>query len=241
MEDPQTPDVHALASRLDALERLGRRRRAIVAALAVVAVTALLLGQAAGPAAEQLELRNGEGGVYASLRHTRDQGAALVLLDGKERERVSLRVAADGAPSIRLVDRAGSERVELALLDESTPRILLRDDAGTERAKLLLMPEGSPLLYLKDATGTTRVELASLWTGLNGLVVFNPDERPQVVLTAAPEAGASLRLADGAGVGRLKVGVGPRGAPRIETAGPDGKTSWQAPPQPEAEKKPPTP
>ncbi len=241
----QTPTMHSLASRIETLERSSRRRRVLIIALVITAVTPLLLGQGAAPAAESLELRDAEGDVYASITHTAEAGAALILHDDKQRDRITLRVGTDGVPSIRLIDRAGTDRVELALLDESTPRLLLRDDAGTERAKLLLMPEGSPLLYLKDATGTTRVELASLWTGLDGMVIFDAMERPRMLRAAQPDAGVSLRLADTAGVVRLTAGVDPRGTPLVETAGEDGRITWQVPPpedvSPEPEKKPSAP
>ena len=97
--------------------------------------------------------------------------------------------------------------------------ILLRDVSSKERAKLFLMPDGAPLLYLNDESGEKRVELASMSSGLNGLIIFDAQHQPRYLFSALPgleNPFAGLVILGAGGHPTLRVGATPDGAPVVE-------------------------
>ena len=88
------------------------------------------------------------------------------------------------------------------------------------------MPDGSPLLYLKDEKGTNRVELASLWTGLSGLAIFDEAGRLRGLFSALPNQKHGMVWLDAEGIPKVQVGLTADGRPVV--TGLDGATEPKA-------------
>jgi len=115
-----TPDLAALAARLDALEDSVRRARSLALVAAVIAIAALVLALVApgAPAesergvivAREVQVHGPEGDAGATLGVGPDGTPYLAFRHRDGVVRVGMGVPADGLPSLVLLDATGQVR-----------------------------------------------------------------------------------------------------------------------------------
>lgn len=194
----------ALSSRLEALEREGRRLRrmnmiifvgaALILGLgvALVAVSARygVPGTAADiVAARQFVLRGPDGSVRGVWGIDKEGAVRLVLQDGGERPRARLNLLQDGSAGLTFSDSAGHPRAVFAFLPDQSTSIVIADETGKSRAVLGVSDEGGATVVFADRGGATR---AGLGVDRNGSGSFTLTDRlGRDLANPEPQPGAS--------------------------------------------------
>ena len=107
----QTPDWHAMLTRLEKVEMQNRRLKLMEVVVLVLVSAALLMGQALPKSqiveAESFIVRDMNGKPRAVLRVGPDGSTGLGLYDKDGKIRASLAMWPDGSPDLRLLDANG--------------------------------------------------------------------------------------------------------------------------------------
>ncbi|HSB69691.1 MAG TPA: hypothetical protein VLT62_10190 [Candidatus Methylomirabilis sp.] len=151
----QTPDLAAVVTRLERVERQNRRMRVGGIMVLLVASVGLLMGQAMPKAttveAEAFVVRDSTGKQRVALHLAPDGGAALSFFDPAGMGRATLRVDREGSPDLTLLDQAAQNRAVLRVERSGAPRLILFDPAGTPRASLYyVVADGTGILQLSN-------------------------------------------------------------------------------------------
>lgn len=150
----QTPDLTAVVTRLEKVERQNRRMKVGGIMVLLVAGVGLLMGQAMPKAttveAEAFVVRDATGKQRAALHLAPDGGATLSLFDPAGIGRAALRVDREGSPDLTLIDQAATNRAVLRVGRNGSPGLALSDAAGKPRATLYVVSDGSGLLQLSN-------------------------------------------------------------------------------------------
>jgi hypothetical protein len=134
MTDPTLDD---LTTRLERLERQGRRwkRAAFVVLLGAAAV--VVMGQAPphrlpkSLEAEEFVLRDSRGQVRASLGTAQGSNSTVLQFHGENgKPRTRITVASDGTSSLEVMDTGDHVRLLLGVRDNGVPRIWLGNETG---------------------------------------------------------------------------------------------------------------
>jgi hypothetical protein len=196
------PDLVALVSRVDHLERAHRRLRGLVI-LALVAATAwAAIGPSPRPGLAAGAATEASGPVVAAER--------FVLRDTTGRVGAALGWQ-DGTPGLILYDRRGTARAQLVVGPDDAPGLALLDSDGKPRIAFALFRRGEARPGAAPPADTSP-----------GLVLFDPSAKPRVALRATPGAGATLELSDPTGEPRATLGVQPGGLPALRLVGTNG-------------------
>jgi hypothetical protein len=134
MTDPTLDD---LTTRLERLERQGRRwkRTAFVVLLGAVALA--VMGQAPqhrlpkSLEAEEFVLRDSRGQVRASLGTAQGSNSTVLQFHGENgKPRTRITVASDGTSSLEVMDTGDHVRLLLGVRENGVPRIWLGNETG---------------------------------------------------------------------------------------------------------------
>lgn len=150
----QTPDLAAVVTRLEQVERQNWRLKVGGILVSLVVCAGLLMGQAMPKAttveAEAFVVRDATGKQRAALHLAPDGGATLSFFDPAGIGRAALRVDREGSPDLTLIDQAAKNRAVLRVERNGSPGLVLFDAAGKPRATLYVVSDGSGLLQLSN-------------------------------------------------------------------------------------------
>ena len=166
------PDLQAVLSRLEKLERESGRMKRIAAAAVLALAAVALMGQAQAPArprvveAEKFVVRSPDGQVWAELGadvgDDHAEKAALRLFDRHGKARVDLTVVSSGSrrvlPSLKLFGREPGDEASLAMFNDGSSGLGL--STASEGGRRLTLTGGRwPALTLHDDHGAPRAVL----------------------------------------------------------------------------------
>jgi hypothetical protein len=178
-----------LVTRIQTLEREGRRLKRLWMATMVAMATILGLGTALvivsqhglpGSVPDVIEarqflLRDPSGAVRGAWGTLPDGSLRLTLQAPGTKAGVTLTALKGGAAGLTISDSSGRSRGVLGLLPDETTSLTFGDRSGTTRSSLGLNPEGSATLILADRGGAVRASMGVDSRGAGTLTVI---ERP---------------------------------------------------------------
>jgi hypothetical protein len=215
VEPTSTPDLVARVARL---ESSSRRDRAIVLAVALVA---LATAQTPGPGATPVVIRDGTGS-SATL-----SGKGLTVRDAAGHERAFIGIDADNRPSVDLGDSTGRLRESMYLLNE-LPVLRQFDSAGKRRAEIRLDASNDGELLLNDANEKLRLALFRTTGGDPQLALYGTDEKLRAYF-ATDDDSPYLVMRDGAGTTRIYAGGYKDGSIGVDIRNAANTVMWKAP------------
>lgn len=236
----ETPDLRALAERLEKLEKEKRRLQNIAGGVSILFAVVILFLALGVVSLFALQLWPGGEDLKAGK---------IVLVDADGNDRMIL--SAEGeSPSLVLLHANGNARAELKLNENGLGVLQFSDEAGERR--VILESAGAQTasaLAFHDRDGKRRIALTEYF-GIPELVVNDEFERPRVAI-GENRGRAELRLLDSAGKDRVRLAVegdepvfdfmdgGGRarlsmslnagGDPEFEMLDPEGQPVFQAP------------
>jgi hypothetical protein len=168
-----------VCERLTRLERQNRRWKLGAAALLVLGVLSLIVGQS-GPNKKILEadafvVTDSGGTGRAVLSMSDSQGPTLTMNDGQGRTRAVLSVLQDKA-CLALLDPDGTPRLRFGA-DARGSEIVFNDKDSVTRLSLQQDADGS-LIALGDATANARIGIGVPADDTAHMTIFNQSERP---------------------------------------------------------------
>lgn len=223
----ETPDLQAIAERLERLEKQNRRFKHAAILLLVVASAILLMGQAAPKQtveANRFLLRDSYGKIRAELGFLQGQVPSLRVFDATGEEGAALGVGEHGfvtlsnakrgsvvsmtaEAGILLFGRATESGINLVdaakqtratlVVDNNVPVLNLNDRSGRPRASVEVQDAG-PVLIFRDANKTTRVGLSA---GKSGAAISFHDSngKPRLFLSTSAQKGPAIETFDAGG------------------------------------------
>lgn len=224
-----TPDASVSLAALQEQVRGLRRRTRALELLAGVAVLALVLVAARGPAAAEVLRARG-------LVLEDDQGRARLLL-GVNVPEVAERLRKDPAAGLVLLDEQGHDRLQMGhvggpqmggtLQERISPAtgLSVNDAAGDERGGFGLMDNGRAVMGLDAPSGEGVMLFVAPDLGMNGLMInsHTGDQTTQRISLAAKATGeAALSFNDTVGRTRAVLRCND-GAPALEALDADGR------------------
>ena len=123
----------SIVERLEALEKQNRLMKRIGAAVIVIAVSMLLMGQAAATRtveANAFILKDRAGKVRAEWSFSSSGQPELFMRDAKGQERVVLGLNYYGQPDISVFDANGKERITVDMSSDGQPELGVMDTKG---------------------------------------------------------------------------------------------------------------
>jgi hypothetical protein len=190
-------DEH-LARRLDTLERRHVRLQRGTAAVALLTLSLLVMGQTRSKGrvveGEAFALKDAKGVPRGGLRVTESGAAELTLFSGRGQAAVIITADPNGKHIVGLVNEKAIPQATLSLdLAGGMPFVSLADSSGKARAALTLRNDDVTGVFLADGKGHT-VTLATFPNGDVGLVLAGKDNQSRVVVSMGANGSPSLKL-----------------------------------------------
>ena len=187
-----------LTRRLDDLESRHVRFQRGAAAVALVAVSLLVMGQARAKGrivdGEAFVLKDAKGVARGGLRVTESGAAELTLFSGRGQAAVLITADPSGKHVVGLVNEKGTPQANLSLDVAGGAALMgLSDSSGKPRVAFRVNKDGVPGLVLVGPGGTS-ASLAGLPNGEVGLVLAGKDAAPRVTVSIETDGSPSLKL-----------------------------------------------
>jgi len=191
---------HDLTSRVARLESSSRRDRAIVAAVAIIALATAQTDGPSSPAtatSTPIVVRDASGSATLSAR-------GLTIRDATGKERAFVGVDVDSRPSVDLSDTSGKLRESMYLLNE-LPVLRQFDKTGKRRAEIRLDASNDGELLLNDANEKLRLALFRTTGGDPQLGLYGSDEKLRAYFSTDDDS-PYLVMRDRSGTTRVYAG-----------------------------------
>lgn len=213
-----------LAARVARLESGSRRDRAIVCAIAVLA---LATAQSPGPPAAStaqsapIVVRDATG------RSAVLSAKGLTVRDASGRVRTDVGIDDGGRPSVDLDDATGQLRESMYLLND-LPVLRQFDKAGKRRAEIRLDSSNDGELLISDADEKLRLALFRTKAGDPQLGLYGSDEKIRAYFSTDDDS-PYLVMRDNAGTTRVYLGGYKGGKIGIDVRDAANSVLWQTP------------
>lgn len=178
--------------------------------------------------AEQFQLVDDTGKVWAELRSDRGRWYGLYLFDKSGQARTVLATDRDGRGELTYFDSDKRRRASF-LVDEGGPILRLMDKEGNARVGVSMHNDRIPGIGLYDQQGKTVTALVLTDDGTPMFETYDKQHRRRILLTMIGDAGPGITFLDKEGKSRALIGADDNGNPYAALLDKTGKALWSVP------------